>query len=117
GSILPDRPELKIDLLGASFSIHSDEEPEYLYKIIDYFREKTAEVRRTAPSADTLKAAILAGIVVADELFKLRADPSLAAPADAAEAARITERLISELSGALSEEPTDDASDTDDKAE
>jgi cell division protein ZapA (FtsZ GTPase activity inhibitor) len=76
-----------------------------LYKIIDYYREKTLEVCRTAPSADSLKAAILAGIIVADELFKLKENPSQP-PAVAEEVALIAERLIRQLAGAV---PQDEA--------
>jgi cell division protein ZapA (FtsZ GTPase activity inhibitor) len=75
-----------------------------LGRLIEYYREKTVEIRRTAPSADSLKTAILAGIIIADELFKLKANPLPVLPPDAEETARITEKLIRQLSDALSGE-------------
>ncbi|MDR1317900.1 MAG: cell division protein ZapA [Spirochaetales bacterium] len=104
---MPDRPETKIDILGTSFSVHTDEEPEYLGRIIEYYREKTEEIRRTAPSADALKSAILAGIILADELFKLKDNPPPVVLPDAQETARITEKLIRQLSDALDERDPD----------
>jgi cell division protein ZapA (FtsZ GTPase activity inhibitor) len=87
--------------------MHTDEEPEYLGRIIEYYREKLAEIRRTAPSADSLKTAILAGIILIDELFKLKDNPSRVIPPGAEETARITEKLIRQLSEALPEGDTD----------
>jgi cell division protein ZapA len=100
------KPEIKIDVLGTVFSIYSDEEPEYLYRIIDYYKEKITEIHRSAPSADALKTAILTGIVIADEFFKLRDNPGLAP--DARETALIAERLIRQLEGALPQDAGDE---------
>jgi cell division protein ZapA len=93
---------VKIDILGSSFSVHTDEEPEYLTRIVDYYKQKITEVRKRAPNADALKSAILAGVIVVDELFKERNAPQ-AQPAqqDAEEASRIAERLIRQLDESL----------------
>ena len=66
------------------------------------------EIRRTAPSADALKSAILAGIVAANEFLKLKENPGAQIPEGAEETAAITERLILQLEDALSGEAPDD---------
>jgi cell division protein ZapA (FtsZ GTPase activity inhibitor) len=79
-----------------------------LGRIIEYYRDKITEIRRSAPSADSLKAAILAGIILADELFKLKDNPAPLVPPGAEETARITEKLICQLSEALSDGDTEE---------
>jgi hypothetical protein len=54
-----------------------------------------------------LKSAILAGIILADELFKLKDNPPPVVLPDAQETARITEKLIRQLSDALDERDPD----------
>jgi cell division protein ZapA len=100
------KPEIKIDILGTAFSIYSDAEPKHVYRIIDYYKEKLAEINRSAPSADALKTAILTGIIIADELFQLRDNPALAEGAQ--ETALIAERLIRQLESALPDDPVDE---------
>ncbi|MDR2588932.1 MAG: cell division protein ZapA [Spirochaetales bacterium] len=87
-----------MDVLGTSFTIHADEEPEYLNTLIEYYREKVEEIQSSSRAAASapLKTAILAGIVVADELFKLRSSSSRT-EAGSDEAGRIAERLIRQL--------------------
>ena len=63
---------MRIDLLGASFTIHTDEEPGYLTKVVDYYRTQITNVQASSGSEDTLIIAILAGILTADELHKCR---------------------------------------------
>jgi cell division protein ZapA (FtsZ GTPase activity inhibitor) len=59
-------------------------------------------VRKSAPGADSLKAAILAGIIVTDELFKEREKPRASmSETDAEEASRIADRLIRQLDESL----------------
>jgi cell division protein ZapA (FtsZ GTPase activity inhibitor) len=81
----------------------------YLGQLIGYYQEKIEEIRRTAPSADALKSSILAGIILTDELFKLKANSTPVLPSDAEETARIAETLIRQLSEALSEGEGEDS--------
>lgn len=120
---------IRIDLLGTSFTIQSDEDPAYLRNLVGYYRDKLNEVRRTVNTGDDLKIAILGALTVVDELFKERhrnGEPSVgsdhayeggrkepvygsqahAAPNDLSE---LADRLIKRLDAAL-DENADDAS-------
>ena len=88
---------MQIDLLGTSFRVHSDEDPEYFREVVEHFRSKIAEIPRSVSTSDPLKIAILAGILAADDFLKLNGRLRR----DDSEANRITESLLSELDGAL----------------
>jgi cell division protein ZapA len=91
---------VKIEILGTSFVVQSDEEPEYLSRIVEYYKSKVTEVRTSAPSADSLKCAILTGVIIADELFKEK-QGAKSVPPDGEELSRITDRLIGRLDESL----------------
>jgi cell division protein ZapA (FtsZ GTPase activity inhibitor) len=91
---------MRIDLLGAEFNIKTDENPEYLEEVVELFRSKVDELRGSVGTSDPLKIAILAGILIADDYLKLTGSQR----ATAAEAAKITVGLITELETALDEE-------------
>lgn len=95
---------MRIDLLGTSFTLHSDEDPEYVEDLVRYVRSKIAEISGTVTTRDNLKIAILVSILLADELFKQR-DGSGQANAAAAgaheEVNRITDSLISRIDALL----------------
>lgn len=101
---------MRIDLLGSSFTIQSDEDPAYLQRVVDYFSGKVDEVRRSVGTSDPLKISILAGILASDECMKAKAeslDP---------EVSRITNDLIARLDASLddvfeADESVDRASD------
>lgn len=99
---------MKIDLLGTSFTIQTDEDPQYVQDLVDYLHTKVQEIQRRVPGADELKVAILAGVLIADELFRAR-DGGDTPPRDqaATAASEIAERLINTLDRSLveSEEP------------
>lgn len=63
---------IRIDLLGTSFTIQSDEDPAYLRNLVGYYRDKLTEVRQSVSTNDDLKIAILGALTVVDELFKER---------------------------------------------
>lgn len=63
---------MKIDLLGTSFTIQSDEDPAYLRNLVGYYRDKITEVRQSVTTSDDLKVAILGALTVVDELFRER---------------------------------------------
>ncbi len=63
---------MKVDLLGTSFTLQSDESPEYLDKVVAFYSQKLEEIRSSVETEDPVKLGILAGILVADELFKTR---------------------------------------------
>lgn len=62
--------QLNIDLLGTSFAIQANETDEYLNKIYNHYLHVLGQVRQSSSVKDPLKLAILAGILIADELYK-----------------------------------------------
>ena len=62
--------QLNIDLLGTSFAIQANETDEYLNKIYNHYLHVLDQVRQSSSVKDPLKLAILAGILIADELYK-----------------------------------------------
>jgi cell division protein ZapA (FtsZ GTPase activity inhibitor) len=100
---------MRIELLGTSFTVKTDEDEEYLREVIAHFAAKVAEVQGSVSTSDPLKTAILAGVLVSDELIKLTGSTR----GESMEASRIAEALIGELTEVLE----DDASSTDAPAE
>ena len=118
---------MKIELLGTSFSIQTDEDPQYVQDLVDYYRTKVQDVQARITSDDPLKIAIVAGVLTADELFRVReraADATAAAPGEhsgdvdspargradnpdaageSAQVAQITEKLIEALDHSLAD--------------
>ena len=60
----------RINLLGTSFTITTDEDGAYLDRIIARYSEKIEEIEKTGSTRDPLRIAILAGILVTDDLFR-----------------------------------------------
>lgn len=67
--------------------------------LLEYYREKVGEVRSSAPTADALKTAVLAGLLLADEV--LRKQKSFPPSKEEAEIALLTEKLIQTLDECL----------------
>ena len=95
---------MRIELLGTSFSVKSDEDEEYLREVVAHFSDKINEIQRTVQTSDPLKTAILAGVLLSDEFLKLRG----ASRGENLEAGRIADTLIGELSEVLDEEASAD---------
>jgi cell division protein ZapA len=103
---------MRIELLGTAFTIHTDEDPERLRDLVDYYKTKVQEIQGSVSTQDPLKIAILAGLLSTDELFKLR-DRSSGADANASakessseegeEIAAIADDLIRTLESSLDE--------------
>ena len=64
------KSELRIDILGTSLSISTDEEPEYLDLLLDKYHSAVENVQRKTGLKDPLKTAILTGFLLCDELEK-----------------------------------------------
>jgi len=67
--------------------------------LLEYYKRKVGEVRSSAPTADALKTAVLAGLLLADEA--LRKKETLVSPQEEAEISLLTERLIQTLDECL----------------
>ncbi len=91
---------LSVQLLGVSFTLKSDENLDYLKEVVAYYQKKIEETSRSLANGDVLKTALLAGILLADELLKEREKVSLSRP-DAEEAERITRSLIERIDSIL----------------
>lgn len=61
---------LRIDILGTSFTIRADEDPLYLNALLSRYQTVVDSVQRNTGLNDPLKASILAGIMLCDELEK-----------------------------------------------
>jgi cell division protein ZapA (FtsZ GTPase activity inhibitor) len=61
---------LRIDILGTSFTIRADEDPLYLNALLTKFQTVVDSVQRNTGLTDPLKSAIVAGIMLCDELEK-----------------------------------------------
>lgn len=97
-----------VKILGTTFSIRSDQDPAYINEIINYIRIKTEELRKTSSSADPLRIAVLASMLITDELFKERERISGTAPESEAsrEASRLTAEIIERLENSLENDYT-----------
>ena len=64
------KSEIRIDLLGTSFTISADKEPEYLKNLLDKYRNAIEEIQKISGLKDPLKIAILTGFLLCDDLEK-----------------------------------------------
>lgn len=62
--------QLKIDMLGAHFTIQSSENAEYLDKLLGYYKRITEDVAKIDSIKSPLQIAILSGIMLCDEVYK-----------------------------------------------
>ncbi|MCR4580777.1 MAG: cell division protein ZapA [Treponema sp.] len=62
--------KLKIDMLGANFTIQSTESEEYLDKLLGYYKRITEDVSQIDSIRSPLQIAILSGIMLCDEVYK-----------------------------------------------
>jgi cell division protein ZapA len=97
---------MRIELLGTAFTIQTDEDPQYVQDLVDYFRTKVQDVQNRIPSNDALKIAIVAGVLTADDLFRARQqepEPTSTDTHNTQELEQITQRLIDVLDRSLAE--------------
>jgi cell division protein ZapA len=97
---------VRVSLLGTSFAIQTDESKEYVESLIAYLGSKIETVKASSKVDDPLKASILAGIFLVDELYRERVDASL--PRDhglpEVDMGAMAERLIARIDESLSED-------------
>ena len=62
--------KLRIQALGTSFTIQSEEDEEYLNKLFGYYKKITDEVSQISSIKTPLQIAILSGMMICDELYK-----------------------------------------------
>ena len=94
---------MQVDLLGTSFSIQTDEEPEYVQRLLRFLEEKITETSQSVQTSDPLKIAIISAMMIADELFQSRneqIEPGSSSFSD------IAQELITQIDLRLSPEDT-----------
>ncbi len=91
---------IPIHVLGTSFAIQTDESPEYVEKLVDYVKSKIETLQRSVGGKDHLRVAVLASVLIADELFKARAGGPVGTP-DSNNLENMTESIIAKLDKAL----------------
>ncbi|MDR2629966.1 MAG: cell division protein ZapA [Spirochaetaceae bacterium] len=64
------KSDLRIDILGTSFSISANEESAYLENLLSYFRSAVENTQKKTGLQDPLKIAIITGFLLCDELQK-----------------------------------------------
>jgi cell division protein ZapA (FtsZ GTPase activity inhibitor) len=100
-----------IELLGASFTVQTDETVEYMESLVARLRERLDSLRASTRVHDPLKLAILANITLLDELARAKEgfgpqgiDAASSRPGSASdeeEVSRVAARLISVLDQSL----------------
>ncbi|PKL09221.1 MAG: cell division protein ZapA [Spirochaetae bacterium HGW-Spirochaetae-7] len=96
---------VRVELLGASFTIQTDESKEYVESLLAYLGSKIETVKASSKVDDPLKASILAGIFLVDELYRERVDASThssQAEPDV-DIGAVAERLITRIDETLSD--------------
>lgn len=88
------KADIRVDVLGTSFSLSVDEEPLYLQTILGRYRTVIDNTQKITGLTDPLKIAILAGIQLCDDLEKLRVR-GFSGMGGGAEAKTVEDTLIS----------------------
>jgi hypothetical protein len=102
------KSDLRVDLLGTSFTITVDEDAFYLKVLLDKYRRIIENTQKTTGIEDPLKTAILAGFLLCDEVEKLRTRENTGLGAfDAMQAEALTRDLIDRIDRALPDELRD----------
>ena len=73
---------IPIRILGSNFTIQTDEDPEYVAKLVKYINKKTNELKTATGAHDPLRLSIIASIIITDELFKERENTGTPVEAD-----------------------------------
>ena len=86
----------KINLLGSSFSLKIDEDPEYFKKIIKQIEIKISQIEEEMHVKDPLRIALLSCILIQDDLLKEKESKlQFQSEGDAAKAEQMTLEIIS----------------------
>ena len=94
----------KVDILGASFTIKSEDPPEHIKQLVDYLERQIGSVQQAMPLVDPLKVAVVAALNIVDELFKERAlRTGTSGDIDSQELEQITQKMIWQIEDTLGE--------------
>jgi len=90
---------VNVELMGKTFTIKGDADPEYMAQVASYVNAKIVEMRRLT-SSDQVKMLLLTALNLADELFQARRGIQVS-PAEAIEAEKRTKALLQMLETGL----------------
>lgn len=97
---------VRINVLGTSFVIQTDETEQYINSLLAYFQTRLDLVAQDSRVTDPLKQSILASIYILDELFRERVEHSVHKDLDSdvgKELSQIAQRLIARIDTTLRE--------------
>jgi mannose-6-phosphate isomerase len=94
---------LCIEALGTSISISAEEEQDYLNGLLEAYKKAVEDTQASTGIKDPLKAAILTGFLLCDEVEKARMAANQKKNTEDREAEALTIDLISRLDGVLDE--------------
>jgi cell division protein ZapA (FtsZ GTPase activity inhibitor) len=101
--------DLRLKILGSSFTITADEDPEYLEEIFRRYSEAVETTKKTTGLTDPIKIAILTGFLLSDEIFRLKKHAAPSQPlrngGETEEAERLAMDLIARIDEALENKP------------
>jgi cell division protein ZapA (FtsZ GTPase activity inhibitor) len=99
--------DLRLDILGTSFSITADEDAAYLQELLRQYRAAVEKTQNISNLKDPLKIAVLTGFLLSDEIHKLRNrnNPEGGEETEAKEAEALTLNLIARIDEALDNKP------------
>jgi len=109
--------DLRIEVLGTELTISTDEEPEYLNKLLEKYREKIEHTQRVTGLKDPLKTAILTGFLLCDDMEKAGSAPANAGNEEPCEVERLTLGMISRLGELIPDTPVSTEAETTVKTE
>ena len=97
---------LQINILGTSFTIKADEDSEYLNKLLRYYKGVTDTIEKKQTLTDPLQIAIMAGIMMCDQVYqdkktKVKIQNAYENNTADSEADRITRELIEKIDKVL----------------
>jgi cell division protein ZapA (FtsZ GTPase activity inhibitor) len=85
----------RLDILGTSFSITTDEDMAYLEKILDRYKTSIENIQNVSGLKDPLKIAILTGFSLSEEIVRLRENSEMAEVLHKGEAGEVERRALS----------------------
>ena len=90
---------VNVELMGKTFTIRGDADPDYMAQVAGYVNGKIVEMKRLT-SNDQIKMLLLTALNLADELFQARRGIQVA-PADAQQMEKRTQALLQMLESGL----------------
>ncbi|ADN01728.1 cell division protein ZapA [Spirochaeta thermophila] len=88
----------EINILGTRFAIRTDQSPQHMERVLSTYTRKVDDIMKKTGVQDPLKIAILAGLVLADDLLHEQTDRT---SPHGDELERLTSRLLLQINEAL----------------